>query len=363
MQTRTGVSHYAVRTHLHSQSQFSQLEQALDVYTRKCVGWSVGLAENADDVRDALRVACMWNGIPAIFYVDRGPGFKNDQLDNDLTGFCARLGITKMHSLPYNSQARGIIERYNGSALNPLAKRFSTYIGADMDRQARQKSFKQTRKELAEFGTSSQMPTWQEFVGALTQHVAQYNETIHAGLTYRDAAGRKHEFSPNGLWQQAVDQGFEPIGVLPQEADDLFRPYVRRKTRRAMVSFITNSYFHLDLEPFDGLEILVGYDCHDASKVWCREIEIVNGEERPGRLIAVAQFEGNKERYVPLTAERHATEKRLASRLRRNAAHAQEIQDEADPKPLFGAGRRSKAITRTSFNRHGFLLPEPARVD
>ncbi|MBE1439726.1 hypothetical protein H4S14_003491, partial [Agrobacterium vitis] len=124
-----------------------EITSIVDVATRKCVGFSFGLAENTIGVVDALRYACEQNGIPAIFYVDRGPGFKNDVLDNQLTGVTERLGITKLHSLPQNSQARGIIERFNGSVWNPLSKEFDTYIGVDMDRQARQKSFKATRKD------------------------------------------------------------------------------------------------------------------------------------------------------------------------------------------------------------------------
>lgn len=316
---------------IHGRPFRPEITAVLDVYTRKCVGWSVGLAENAKDVRDALRDACMENGIPAVFYVDRGPGFKNDALDNQLTGFCARLGITKMHSLPYNSQARGIIERFNGSALNPLAKEFDSYIGADMDREARQKAFKTSRKELKEIGATALLPTWQEFMAALAEWIIDYNRSEHDGLTYRDRSGRKHKITPNDLWQKATDSGFEAVTVLPDEADDLFRPMVRRKTHRGMVEFMTNSYFDMALEPYDGLYVLVGYDVHDASRVWVREIDHTGDEELPGRLIAVAAFEGNKERYIPFSFEQAATEKRAAARLRRLDVHRDEVEAEANP--------------------------------
>ena len=316
---------------IHGRPFRPEITAVLDVYTRKCVGWSVGLAENAKDVRDALRVACMENGIPAVFYVDRGPGFKNDALDNQLTGFCARLGITKMHSLPYNSQARGIIERFNGSALNPLAKQFDSYIGADMDREARQKAFKRSRKELKEIGGTALLPTWQEFMAALAEWIIVYNRSQHDGLTYRDRSGRKHKITPVELWQKAEDSGFEAVTVSPQEADDLFRPMVRRRTRRGMVEFMTNSYFDMALEPYDGLDVLVGYDVHDAYRVWVREIDQAGDEELPGRLICVAAFEGNTQRYIPLSYEQAATEKRAAGRLRRLDAHREEAVAEANP--------------------------------
>ena len=72
----------------------------LDVVTRKIVGWSVGLAENTVVVAEALRRACESHGIPAIFYSDRGPGYRNRQIDHATLGLCARLGITTTHSLP-----------------------------------------------------------------------------------------------------------------------------------------------------------------------------------------------------------------------------------------------------------------------
>lgn len=124
---------------IHGQPFRPEITSIVDVATRRCVGVSFGLAENAIGVVDALRIACEKNGIPAIFYVDRGAGFKNEVLDNRLTGITERLGITKLHSLPQNSQARGIIERFNGSVWNPLAKEYDTYVGEEMDRQARQR--------------------------------------------------------------------------------------------------------------------------------------------------------------------------------------------------------------------------------
>lgn len=316
---------------IHGQPFRPEITSMVDVATRKCVGWSIGLDESANVVMDALRVACERHGIPAIFYVDRGPGYKNDRLDNELTGFCARLGVTKMHSLPYNSQARGIIERFNGSVYTPLAKTFSSYIGKDMDRQAGQLAHKRSRKELKETGGTRVLPTWQEFMAAMGEAIEAYNNLQHSGLTIKGRSGRKRKVSPNIAWADAVEEGFEALLVSQDESDDLFRPYARRRTNRAMVSWNTNSYFHLDLEPYDGTDILVGYDIHDASKVWCREIDKSMGEEAPGRLICVAEFEGNKTRYVPLSVEQAAIEKRAKGRLRRVYKKRDEIIAEASP--------------------------------
>ncbi|MCA1492729.1 transposase [Ensifer sp. NBAIM29] len=308
---------------IHGQPFRPEITSIVDVATRKCVGFSFGLAENTIGVVDALRHACEQNGIPAIFYVDRGPGFKNDVLDNQLTGVTERLGITKLHSLPQNSQARGIIERFNGSVWNPLAKEYETYIGEDMDRQARQRAFKATRKDIKQFGSSSRLPTWEDFLTACANAVASYNAKPHSSLPGK--------MSPDQYWDYHVSTGFEIVPVLEQEKNDLFRPYVKRRVRRAMIEWLTNTYFHLSLEEFHGEDVLVGYDIHDASKVWVREIDRKSGDELMGRLICVAIFAGNEERYIPLTMERAAMEKRATARARRLNDHLAEVEAELSP--------------------------------
>ncbi|MCY7265051.1 hypothetical protein, partial [Pseudomonas protegens] len=50
------------------------------------------------------------------------------------------------HSLPYSSQARGVIERLHQTVWVQAAKRLQSYIGADMDKQAGQAVHKAGRK-------------------------------------------------------------------------------------------------------------------------------------------------------------------------------------------------------------------------
>lgn len=310
---------------IHGQPFRPEITSVVDVATRRCVGFSVGLAENSGGVVDALRHGCEKSGIPAIFYVDRGPGFRNETLDNRLTGLTERLGITKLHSLPYNSQARGIIERFNGSVWNPLAQTFDTYIGELMDRQAKQRAFKETRRDLKQIGVSRTLPTFQQFIDACNNAIVAYNARPHSSLP--------DKLSPDQYWAYHVSTGFEVVPVLDGERDDLFRPYVKRRTRRAMIEFLTNTYFHLSLEEFDGDDVLVGYDIHDGTKVWVRQIERdrQTGEELMGRLICVAVFAGNEERYIPLTMERAAIEKRATTRSKRLLDKLAVVEAELSP--------------------------------
>lgn len=303
---------------VHGRPFRPEITTIVDVVTRKIVGWSVDLAENSRAVSDALRHACETHGIPAIFYTDRGPGYRNAELDHATLGLCARLGITTTHSLPYNSQARGIIERVNGSVWNKVAKEFVTYMGADMDREARQRVHKQTRRELKEFGTSKTLPGFETFLAVMQEHVAAYNDAVHASLKIKDPiTGRQRRATPNEVWADFVARGFEPFRVTGVEADDLFRPHVIRRTTRGEVSWIGNQYANEALERYHGRDVLVGYDIHDGNRVWVRELEERDGEPVPGRLICVAEFWHNKARYMPVAFTEHAQEKRVEGQLKR----------------------------------------------
>lgn len=307
-----------------------EITTVLDVVTRKVVGTSLARSENQRSVAEALRNACVGHGIPAIFYVDRGPGYRNEAMDADVSGLMGRLGITKMHAAPYGSQAKGRIERPNATIWDVLAKRLPTYIGQDMDKEAGQKVHKLTRRELKEFGQSRLLPSWEEFVRLCDARVAEYNATPHRSLPKFDdpQTGRLRHMSPDEAWAAHVTNGFMPIPVDQDEADDLFRPYEIRTARRALVQWNGNTYYHDALEAWHERKVMVGYDYHQADRVWVREFDVESGQ--PGRLICVARFGGNSERYVPLSYEQTAIETRAKGRLRRIDAKRDAIEAERD---------------------------------
>ncbi|MDR5655219.1 Mu transposase C-terminal domain-containing protein, partial [Ruixingdingia sedimenti] len=272
--------------------------------------------ENVIAVTEALRRSCSTHGICAIFYTDRGAGYKNKTFDADVGGLMGRLGITKMHALPYNSQAKGIIERFN-HVWNDLAKRFPTYIGRDMDKEAKQAIHKETRAEIKEFGVARRLPSWQEFIAAIEKTIAEYNDREHTGLPrFEDPqTGRLRHMTPNEAWAAHVAGGFGAITIDPEEEDDLFRPYVTRTVRRAQVQWNTNFYFHQALERYHEESVMVGYDLDQADRVWVRKLDVSTGQ--PGELICVAEFAGNAERYIPLSAEQKAVETRNKAAIKR----------------------------------------------
>jgi putative transposase len=307
-----------------------EITSVLDVATRKCVGFAVSRKENVIAVTEALRLSCSSHGIPAIFYTDRGAGYRNKTFDGkrttdaDPAGLMARLGITKMHALPYNSQAKGLVERFNAQ-WNRLARQLPSYIGVDMDKEAGGRVHKITRKDIKEFGSSRLLPTWAEFLTLCEALIAEYNDTPHQGLPrIEDAAtGRLRHLSPNEAWAQHVAAGFQPILIDPADEDDLWRPYETRIARRALVEWNTNQYFHMDLERYHGERVMVGYDLRQAERVWVREFDRATGE--PGKLICVATFSGNKVGYIPKTMEQAALEKRMQGQHKRVDAKTRAI--------------------------------------
>ena len=319
---------------IHGRPFKPEITTIIDAHTRRVVGWSAGLAESWQVVADALRRACAIC-IPAIFYTDRGSGYVNEAMNASLTGFLARLGVTPMRALPYNSQAKGNVERFQQRWVT-LAKRAPTFTGAGMDKEAKQLAFKTTRKHIALVGRSPLLITWADFCGEVEAFVGAYNAAPHRGLPrQRDpVTGAKRHLSPNDQWAARVAAGFEPIVPSVAELDDLFRPYETRMVRRCGVQLGTNSYFDTALDRFHEQEVMVGYDMRDASRVWVREIEATRDGRIPGQLVCVARFEGNAARYVPVSMEQAAMERRAKGRLRRLQTHVSEVEAELRPTAL-----------------------------
>src|SRR5690606_28996914 len=111
-----------------------EIVSVIDVRTRRCVGWSTGIAESAWLVADALRDAA-GKCIPGIFYTDRGCGFINRHLGAEAEGVLARLGTSIETALPYGRQARGVVERFHRSCWVRGARFLPGFVGRDMDRE------------------------------------------------------------------------------------------------------------------------------------------------------------------------------------------------------------------------------------
>jgi putative transposase len=291
-----------------------EITLVLDVATRMAVGWSCTLAESALAVLDALRHAATRHGIPALFYVDRGPGYINALLNAPGAGLLPRLGTQITHALPYNSQARGLVERAHRTILVGAAKRLPTYMGAAMDSEAKQIAFKRTRAD------GRGLIPWADFCRLIDASCAAYNERPHRGLErVTDAAGKRRHPTPREAWDGHLTQGWAP--VLPEDPDSLFRPRVARTVRRGEVSLFGNTYFAHDLAEWHGTEVFVAYDVWDGERVWVHDTG--------GALICTAQADANRVAYFPQSQIEHAQRTRAQGRLRRIDSKRREIEAEA----------------------------------
>ena len=306
-----------------------EITAIIDVASRKLVGFSIDLAESGLAVLDAIRTAVCTNGVMALFYVDNGSGYKNAMMSRDGSGLMDRLGSTLTHSLPYNSQAKGIVERSHQSIWIQAAKRLPTYIGADMDKQARQAAFKKTRKDLAMFGESKLLLAWDDFMTLCHDEMQRYNNRPHHAHPRRHnkLTGRKEHLTPQQVWDEKlammVNLGKPLVQVHEADMVDLFRPYIERKVLRGEIKMFNHVYFSRELEQYHGETVHVGYDIHDASQVWVRDVS--------GRLLAVAKFEANTRAYFAQSVIEQAHEKRALGQLKRNDVKRNEILETMSP--------------------------------
>lgn len=283
-----------------------EITTVLDVATRRVVGVSVGEAESAIGVLDALRDAvreCMFS----IFYVDNGSGFANDTVREVVD----RLGGTMTHSLPYNSQARGLSERGHQTIWVRAAKKLTSYIGADMDKHAGTKVHRIGRKQLRETGRSQLIPEFGVFMAGIEQEIADYNDTPHRGLKkIRDlVSGQMRHMTPNEAWESAMADGWEPLRAPSELVESLMRPQLTRTTRRGEIAWAGNTYFLAELTDLHGQEIRIAYDVRDSTRVWAYT--------ESGELIGAAQIDGNSTDYMPMTMVEQAREKREKGQFKR----------------------------------------------
>lgn len=294
------------------------------------------LAESGLAVLDALMDACKC-GVPALLYVDNGSGYINDMLKDESKGVLARLGTEMTHSLPYNSKARGVIERVHQTLWVAGAKKLPNYVGKDMDRQARLMNYKQTRSAMNNDG-ALELLSWQDFMAWVQDRVTWYNQRPHSSLPKTGAQGARRHESPLEAWNRFSATAWEPETLSGAEIAHIFRPQEERTVLRGEVRLFNNRYFAQALEEWHGAAVHVAYDIHDANRVWVFEIGT-------GRFITQAEFAANESDYFPQTMLERAREKRAQGRLNRALKKVEEIEAERTGNPV---------IEQQSFVLEGF---------
>lgn len=306
---------------LHGRAFRPEVTSIVDIATRRGVGFSIALSESSLAVLDALSNAVTREGVLAMFYVDNGSGYRNAMLSAAGTGMAGTIGFEIQHSLPYNSQARGVIERFHKTLWVRAAKELPNYVGADMDREARQENFKITRAAIKQ-GGALPLVGWDQFLQYCNECVAQYNATPHSALPkIRDPqTGRMRHMSPDERLADFRAKGWEPNMLGVNEAKQLFRPRVERTVRRCEIQFLGNRYFDRSLEMFHGDMVHVAYDIHDSGVIWVYHLD--------GRFICTADAGANERPYFPVSVVERAREKRADAREQRLQLKLDEVQAE-----------------------------------
>ncbi|MGP4950738.1 Mu transposase C-terminal domain-containing protein [Psychrobacter sp. T6-1] len=299
----------------HGKPFTPELTLIMDTASRYIVGWSMAYSENMLAVGDALRHAMTNHGIPAIYYSDNGSGQKNKTFDTDVIGIFPRLGVHHETGIPGNPQGRGIIERVMKTIAQPIARQFETYHGPNVDSDTLRKISTATtslanaqaagRKNLTpkQAWAKGKLPSWTELLEVTEAVIAWYNnEHEHTALgNVTPAMMRQHIFNK----MDAEDI----IPLTEVEARDMFRPAVRRKVQRAWVTVYNNEYWHKALEAYDGQEVDIFIDQHDASTVIVRHSD--------GSYICDAILDGNKRLAFSETLVQRTKRQRAETRIKK----------------------------------------------
>lgn len=313
----------------HGKPFTPELTLIMDTASRYIVGWSMAYSENQLAVGDALRHAMTKHGIPAIYYSDNGSGQKNKTFDTDVIGIFPRLGVHHETGIPGNPQGRGIIERVMKTIAQPIAREFETYHGPNVDSDTHRKistataSLANAQAAGREVLTPKQawakgkLPSWKQLLDVTEAVISWYNnEHKHTALgNVTPAMMRQHIFN------QMDAEDIIPLTEV--EARDMFRPAVSRKVQRAWVTVYNNEYWHQALEAWDGKEVDIFIDQHDAATVIIRD--------KDGSYICDAILDGNKRLAFPETLVERTKRQRAETRIKKLDEKKQQAIAETRP--------------------------------
>ncbi|MGY4673925.1 Mu transposase C-terminal domain-containing protein [Ursidibacter arcticus] len=308
---------------IHGRPFTPELTMIIDGASRKIVGWSLALAENAFAVLDALRHGIATHGVPAIYYSDNGGGEKNKMLDAEVTGILPRFSIHHATGIAGNPQGRGIIERLNKTVGKRIAEQFETYYGKGADPEAtrkmlaRQLSLANAKKgkELTALQQKArrELPEWDELKMVIAGVIEWYNEKhIH----------REIRCQPAVKYRRVTDPAMV-VWLSEMELRDIARPEFIRITQRGLVEWRNHQYFHLDLLNFQGQEVVIGIDIHDPMWVQVRT--------KDGAFICNAAFEGHTKAAFPESFVEQKQRERAEGAIKRASNKARLAEMEFNP--------------------------------
>jgi putative transposase len=326
-----GHSYKAKVAHpVHGKPFKPEICTVIDAATRVAMGWSVGLAESALTVADAVRHAVTTNetkpagGMIGILYTDGGSGNKAFVNTDDITGIFTRLGIEHQTGIAGNAQARGLIEILNKTLWIRSAKKLPTFVGKQMDKLTERNRYLAMERDFRLVGKSDILPSWPQFIEHCRQSVEAYNRRPHSSLPRitDPETGRRRHMAPFEAWAWHINNGWnhKKVQLSEQEIEVLFLPREKKTVSRATVKLFGNSYYNKMLEHYEGGDVQVGYDIHNGEKVQIWSME--------DQFIGHAFFEKNKSSYFPMSQVEHARDLRAKRRAKIKLDQLEEIEAE-----------------------------------
>lgn len=308
-----------VRHPVHGQPFKPEITLVLDGNTRVVVGFSLGLAESAMEVMNAMRHGIADYGEPLVLYSDNGAGETANRLDDEVTGIFIRIGIRHETGIAGNPQGRGIIERWWKDNVIKLAQTYPTYRGNGMDSGVKNLTW---RKQQSAFNALekgrelsmeqqqfvNQVPTWAQFRADVARCIAAYNQRPHSELPMNPETGKRFTPLEFRAYQTARYQ-IEYERLTEHELKTLFMPMDTRTTRNGWLELFNNPYFNEALVAYHGQVVHVAYDMADAGYVMVYRADHT--------LICKAILNGNtRDAFAPSMLEREA-EKRAQRKIKR----------------------------------------------
>lgn len=301
---------------VHGKPFYPEICTVVDAATRVITGWSVGLAESAQTVTDAIRHSAtitetkQEGGIFNILYTDGGSGNAAKRNTDEFYGLFARIGTRWEKGIPGNAQGHGLIEIINKNVWIRAAKDLPTFSGKAMDKLTYRKMYLLVNSEIKKNGVSEHLASWPQFLELCQQTVDAYNRRPHSQLPKIDDPenGKRRHMCPLELWAWHISQGWDPAkhqfsdGVI----EALFLPRHPAMVVRAAVTLFGNTYSDKTLDHYTGERVQVGYDIHNGERVQVFD--------KDGRLICWAGFEKNKSSYFPKPVREQANEARAKRR-------------------------------------------------
>lgn len=269
----------------------------IDVASQYIAGWWLAEDESAITTLYSLTTAFAGHDhVPGMIHVDPGSGFKNKLIDDEVTGFLQRFGITSMHALPGNAKGKGLVEGLFRWFEEREGKKFATFCGhCRTDDDLNRLEYK-IRKGLIN------VPSFTEYRDAVANWVDWHNSTPKAVLGKR---------APTELWAE-----LERV-ELHCQPQDLMWPQTQRTVRRWRVHLFNRVYQHDTLASFNKQDVIVQYNLQDDQKVIIRDCDM--------RFICEAELV-SKADFIADSRIEDLQQKRLDNQIKRHERHIEEKQ-------------------------------------